>query len=1056
MPARCLAVWLMLFCAAATAQVRPHAGPQAARVALERSGLDQSDSGLLRSPAASSDTVRVLALMVDFQTSPNNLTTGNGHFQLDASSPQNVIDPAPHDSAYFAFKLQFLSNYFRKSSNGKLNIKGDVFGRVITLSKSMSLYSPAKDGSNDKPLGDLIVEAWHTADSLYPAIQFGAYQAFVIFHAGAGRDIDLVSRYGYDPSPYDIPSITFNLSTLRNYLGDQSYAGVSVSKGSFRITNTLLLPETESRVFISGSVADSIKVSINSLLANSFGSYLGLPDLFDTKTGAPAIGQFGLMDPVGGFGFYNGLFPPEPSAWEKVYLGWVTPITVGAGTTPISLPAVGLKTGRDTVYKVPISDREYFLIENRMRDSKRDGQRLTIRSGGTTLTRFFPMDTTGFNFQDVSLISGSVIDVEDFDWALPSLTSIEDSNYVGGGILIWHIDENVIAQGLATNTVNADPSHRGVDLEEADGSQDIGRSYDPFTEAGSGTEFGYEQDFWYGGNPIQVYRNVFDKNSQPNSRASSGAMSLVTVRNFSARSPRMNAIVDAGDNDVKRLQGFARAIPMSSSVTPPSVNGSTVLLGVDGGIYAFRGDGSSKTKDPAGLLFPKGGGSAVASTPFGTNLLLAGVQDSTLVILNTFGKSADAVIDSVSSVVIPTGGRLTTPPMFADLSITPSIVVGGAQGMVLSYSYAGVLQKKMVVSSSPVSSLAQLPTPSLSKPSELFFTCGGRLYSEQGSVALGDSSLPWIAAGVVSRSANYVAVAQRGGQKVMAFSRDLSQKMYEVSVTGAGITSVAAADIDGDGEKEVILLAGDRLFALNRTGAYVSGFPVFASGESFVGDPLIGDVNGDGQLEILVSTSSGKVAAYDVNGRMLGGYPIQLAPAGETPLAFFQTAAGNIGIVGLTKPLTARVAPLGSTFTPAGTSVLQAVELGKPYRSDFIAWSQYLKDGRHSNYDATGGGSNPVSGDFLPRSRVYNWPNPVYGATTQIRYYTPEDAAISIKILDLAGSKIAELSATSRGGLDGDVSWDVSKVQSGVYLARIEAKGASRTEVATIKIAVVK
>jgi M6 family metalloprotease-like protein len=1063
MPARCLAVWLTVFCAAASAQVRTPSTVHAARtrVALEHARVDQSSSILVPSSAALSDTVRILAVMVDFQTSPNSYTSGNGHFQLDTSSARNLIDPPPHDSAYFAYKLQFLANYFRKVSNGKVNIKGDVFGRLITLSKTMAQYSPAKDGSNNAPLGNLIVDTWHTADSLYPALQFSKYDAFLIFHAGVGRDIDLVASLGYDPTPYDLPTITFNLRTLRNFLGDQSYAGVPVSKGSFRITNTMLLPETDTRVITSGTVVDTIQASTNGLLANSFGSYLGLPDLFNTSTGAPGIGQFGLMDPVGGFGFYNGLFPPEPSAWEKIYLGWVTPITVGAGTTPISLPAVGLKTGRDTVYKVPISDREYFLIENRMRDPKQDGMHLTIRSGGSIVTRFFPRDTTGFNFQDVSFISGSVIDVEDFDWALPSLTSIEDSNYVGGGILIWHIDENVIAQGLATNTVNADPSHRGVDLEEADGSQDIGRSYDPFTEAGAGTEWGYEQDFWYSGNPISVYSNVFDKNSQPNSRSYSGAMSLVTVRNFSKRTPRMSALVDAGDSDVKRLQGFARTITANSFVTSPSTNGSTVLFGADNNIYAFRGDGSSKTKDTSGLLFRKGGGTALASTALGSNLFVAGVQDSTLIILNTFGKTADAVIDSASSVAVSTGGRLITPAMFADL-IIPSIVVGSAQGTVLTYSYAGVLQKKTVVSSSPVSSLTQLPTPSLSKPAELFFTCGGRLYSEQSSVALGDSSFPWIAAGVVNRSGNYVVVAQRGGQKVMAFSRDLSQKMFEVTTSGSGILSVAAADIEGIGEKDVVILAPDRLIALNRTGAYVSGFPVSPSGGwSFVGDPLIGDVNGDGQMDILAMLTSGNVVAYDNRGRVLSGYPIQLASTGETPVAFFQTAAGNIGIVGLTKPTTIQVVPLGSgssaTVTSAtGASVLQALELTKPYRSDFIAWSQYLKDGRHSNYDATAGGTNPVSGDFLPHARVYNWPNPVYGSTTQIRYYTPEDATISIKILDLAGTKITELNTTSRGGLDGEITWDVSKVQSGVYLARIEAKGASRSEVATIKIAVVK
>ncbi len=1062
MTARCLAVWLTVFCSVATAQVRPSLTVQSvhARVALERAGLDQSNSNFLPSRTAASDTIRILAVMVDFQTSPNALTTGTGHFQLDASSAQNLIDPPPHDSEYFAYKLQFLSNYFRKVSNGKVNIKGDVFGRIITLPKTMAQYSPAKDGSNDKPLGNLIVDSWHAADSLAPTIQFSKYDAFLIFHAGAGRDVNLVATLGFDPTPYDIPSLTFNLRTLRNYLGDQSYAGVPVSKGAFRITNTMLLPETETRVLSSGSLTDTLQGSINGLLANSFGSYLGLPDLFNTKTGDSGIGEFGLMDIGGAFIFYGGLFPPEPSAWEKIYLGWVTPITITPGTTPISLPAVGLKTGKDTVYKIPVSDREYFLIENRFRDPKENGQTLTIRSGGKTLTRYFPRDTTGFNFQDIRLISGSVIDVEDFDWALPSLTSIEDSNYVGGGILIWHIDENIIAQALSTNSVNADASHRGVDLEEADGSQDIGRSYDPISEAGAGTEWGYEQDFWYSGNPIRVYSNVFDKNSQPNSRSNSGAMSLVTVRNFSKRAPRMSAVVDVGTNEVKRLLGFSRTISSNSSVTPPGSNGSTLMFGVDGAIYAFKGDGSSKTKDASGLLAPKGGGTAVASTAFGTSFYLAGVQDSTLTIITTFGKSTDAGIDSVSTISVKTGGRLSTPAMFADLSITPSIVVGSDQGAVLSYTYSGTLQKKIVVSSSPVSSLIQLPTPSLSKPSELFFTCGGRLYSEQSSVSLGDSSFPWIAAGVVSRSGNSVIVAQLGGQKVMAFSRDLSQKLFEVTTPGAGISSVEAADLDGDGEKDVIVLAGDRLIALNRTGAYISGFPVIDfDGSRFVGDPLIGDVNGDGQMDVLVSMSSGNVAAYDNSGKLLSGYPVQLASPGETPLAFFQTAAGNIGIAGLTKPRTIQAIPQASGFstsTAAGSSVLQALEITKPYRADFIAWSQYLKDGRHSNYDATAGGSNPVSTEFLPRSRVYNWPNPVYSTSTQIRYYTSEDAIISIKILDLAGSKIAELNATSRAGLDGEVAWDVSNIQSGVYLARIEAKGASKSEVVTIKIAVVK
>lgn len=154
--------------------------------------------------------------------------------------------------------------------------------------------------------------------------------------------------------------------------------------------------------------------------------------------------------------------------------------------------------------------------------------------------------------------------------------------------------------------------------------------------------------------------------------------------------------------------------------------------------------------------------------------------------------------------------------------------------------------------------------------------------------------------------------------------------------------------------------------------------------------------------------------------------------------------------------------PGGPQPSSGGTTIfnavvaLPAIELSTSYQSAKLAWTQYLRDSRHSNYDGTAGGNTPASTEFLPKSRVYNWPNPAYGSTTQIRYYTPEDATISIKIFDLAGVKIAELNAQSRGGLDGEVPWDVSKVQSGVYLARVEATGSSRSEVAVIKIAIVK
>jgi hypothetical protein len=93
---------------------------------------------------------------------------------------------------------------------------------------------------------------------------------------------------------------------------------------------------------------------------------------------------------------------------------------------------------------------------------------------------------------------------------------------------------------------------------------------------------------------------------------------------------------------------------------------------------------------------------------------------------------------------------------------------------------------------------------------------------------------------------------------------------------------------------------------------------------------------------------------------------------------------------------------------------------------------------------------------LLPKSRTYNWPNPVYGNSTQIRYYVTENATVNIKIFDLAGSKITELTGNGVAGMDNEITWNISNIQSGIYLARVEAKSTTQSSVAIIKIAVVK
>lgn len=153
------------------------------------------------------------------------------------------------------------------------------------------------------------------------------------------------------------------------------------------------------------------------VFCHEFGHLLGLPDLYDTNDANgtnSGIGHWGLMARGGWAG--QEATPAGLSAWSKSALGWADVQDITGKHGAYTLPAAGQN---NAFYKIRTPrPNEYFLLENRQQKG---------------------------------------VDAE-----LP-----------GSGMAIWHIDSDKTAQYPQSNQVNGDTDRKGVDLEEADGRDEL-------------------------------------------------------------------------------------------------------------------------------------------------------------------------------------------------------------------------------------------------------------------------------------------------------------------------------------------------------------------------------------------------------------------------------------------------------------------------------------------------------------------------------------------------------------------------------------------------------
>jgi hypothetical protein len=986
----------------------------------------------LLSPKDNITTIKILAVIADFQQDKDDATTGNGKFGSVYTKDygQKILDPLPHDDKFFKAHLEFVKNYYRKVSNGKVVVEYTVLPNVVTVSKTMRNYSPESKSEDFKPLADFAAEVWKKADSINPGFNFSDYNTFLIFHAGVGRDISLPGSLGIER---DLPSIYMSLASLRKYYNDNSFKGFPVSN-NFYIENTAIMPETENRELSAYNTDYLFQITTNGLLVSTIGSRLGLPDLFDTKTGLSAIGRFGLMDGQSIFA-YNGLFPPQPSAWEKIHLGWATPTETNLFSNKLSLSASETAgAGDTTILKVNINPNEYFLLENRQRDVNKDGAKLKLVINGDTVIKTFPKDTTGFYSYAVDSVAGVLVDIDEPDWALP-----------GSGILIWHIDDNVINTNLSSNTINTNKEHRGVDVVEADGIKEIGERFTTMTGdvvIGEGSEL----DLWYAGNKGYFYTNKFNKDTRPSSRTFDGANSQISISNFSAIANKMTADISIKDSLMTPVLSLSLSEqPLNIIPIPDSRNYFSYYFGtkkLSAYINGNKFTSDDFSNDDASTTFITKNDVIVAGK-LSNKLNFAHIVNDSLVVksitIDTTGYNdffATTRNDSLRLVIVK-----DLKFYFYDLNSFPE------NGISLTDSLSFAKSGLFYISSASIddySAIIAYDAPDNSNCS--LFDSKGNVVSMKNLSGLKVTK---------NKAGEIICIlTSNDGVYVVNNGQIISTIKFESEQT----SPVVLGDIKGDGENYILYMEDNLLYARNMSGAMAENFPIklditipdkrvarkydFTGPHNsdlplFINKILIGDVIGDSKAEILVTDNYGKTFLIDGNtGKINEPFPV------------------CTNISALYYPVLNKFNGESDFSIVSQKSTLDVYKIGTG--SGTIQWAGPNGNLLNNNFVLPAAKSNAAS-SFFPENKAYNYPNPVYGTYTNIRYYVAEDSKVDIKIFDLAGDLAGELRQDARGGYDNEIIWNVEKIQSGVYFAKIKADGISgKSAYKIIKIAVIK
>jgi M6 family metalloprotease-like protein len=974
-------------------------------------------------------------------------------------------DSLAHNKEYFERLLFHNASFWNDASHGNYVLTEDnytVWNEVLSLPNTMAYY-----GDEDLQIErvcEMVVDAIAMVDN---EIDFNDYDSFIIIHAGAGQETD-------PDMEEEIYSTFLSRRSLQAGIDPENddFAGIETNDGIF-LKEFAVIPETSNQPYV---IQGDALYGLLGVIVHNFGHQIGLPTLFDNNDSNGAsygIGGFGVM----GTGVWNanGYVPPLPCAWSRYYMGWEDDNIVEIDETTADLELTfPMAEDDDTpkIYKLKITDDEYFLIENRQQNPNNS---MYVNTAGDTVVSFsfatipnqpvYGSDNVNAGQPRFMFMQNSYLGCE-WDFYLPGYGFSSDPAEDGSGILIWHIDENVIDENFdpdfEQNTVNANASHKGVDLEEADGVQNLdsilygfqsfyGSKNDSYRENNK-TYFGKNShddvfstptaESYYGGIPLEV----LDIGESDSLMTFSVRYEWALNADYIGENPLPAMIIDIdddGENEIFQTLPNGHIYIWKDDVIYPG-------FPID---YAFTGEvpfPSSYDENANSVLIPAEIPVTNAATLYEVNLSIPDSVEQRFFRFNrTFAGPVVVNPDENSEYryFLPLNAtdaselheivmlnedfqEITTYNVY--WKIASNLILEGNTLHVAEIDYDWILRRiDLETLSDETLQIGFLTTP----PPEI--------WSFQMADIDGDESN------------DYVITAS--DSLVYAYNPFGYLHHYEPSRVPLNALSLPSfADVDANGYLD-ILIGGENSFA-----AFDKNGNIFAPSEELenpdtlqvAGGVIVFDANDDGKLDVLGNMSHNRFSLWENEN--------------QNDFELNQDFPVTVGERSLNYPIIAEYSTEPrAAYLSCNNGVIYRIDMPSdavPFNANTLF--EYCNLQRTASWNGNAGLPPDLGSKLFVKDETYFYPNPLcttfskgidYGnevpdQTIILRMLTTKDVKVDIKIFDIAANKIYENSSQCEKGVVNKEYINAKKLSSGVYFAILKADG----KVMKLKFAVEK